>query len=98
MSLTPGFILADDMDAVFVTLPEVAAILAEWDAAHMLDREERDQRDEIVIKGKLPTLQIEWAHPKAPTLSVTRNGECVYVEDPADIAEMRQVLAGQVAP
>jgi len=97
MSLTPGYILTDDMGCVGVTLPELAVILAEWDAAHHLPREQRSDRDWIEVSSHLPKLTVAWAHPKSPALSVTRGDECVYVEDAADIAEMRAILASQGA-
>ena len=99
MSLTPGFILADDMgNCVGVTLPEIAAIVAEWDRAHAWPRDVRASEPAMVFKGDLPPLCVRWyGYGRVVRLRLDRGEATVYMEA-SDIAEMRQVLAGQVAP
>lgn len=101
MSLTPGFILADEGMAshIGVTLAEIAAIVGEWDRASGLTQDARRCTPNFTVKGEHPPLVVGWdRYVKRPVMEVRRGGgESVYLYA-ADIAEMRQVLAGQVAP
>lgn len=95
MSLTPGcYILSDGDNSVGVTLPEMAAIVAEWDQGADLSRETQGRLHPVVIKGVEPELRVRWEpYTKRATLCVRRGhgGESTYVEE-ALITEMRKAL------
>ena len=94
MSVTPGYILTDEYgECIGLTLPEVACVVAEAD--HGMD----PKVGKVRVIGPITPLVMLWTPTRKPRLRVQRGegGEGVY-PDAADIAEMRQVLAGQVAP
>ena len=92
MSLTPGYILAEDHTSIGLTLTEIAVIVAEWDAGP-------PPKKTIIVKGMAPVLRVRWyGYGTKPLLALERGQmETVYVGG-ADIAEMRAVLAAQGAP
>jgi len=101
MSLTPGFLLAEDHTSIGLTLTEIAVIVAVWDAgppARHVDRKP------IVLPSEqgsdFDPLEIEWRvyRTVGPGLVLERGYIRFYLCKQEDIAEMRQVLAGQVAP
>ena len=97
MSLAPGHILTDGDHAIGVTLPEIAAVVGEWDRAVSLTHDERADAADLVIRGMEPALRVRWdRYCKLPCLGVERGhtGDTVYVEA-SDIAEMRTLLASQ---
>ncbi|MCH9838309.1 hypothetical protein K0U83_21780 [bacterium] len=98
MSLTPGFIHSDVDQAIGITLPELAAIVAEWDRACEWPRDVRASEKTIIVKGMAPVLRVRWyGYGTKPLLTLERGQmETVYVGG-ADIAEMRAVLAAQGA-
>jgi len=97
MSLTPGFILAEDHTSIGLTLTEIAVIVAEWDAGY-------GPKKPVAVRSEHGTefapLVISWMTYKAagPGLILERGEVRYYLCEQEDIAEMRQVLAGQVAP
>jgi hypothetical protein len=100
MSLTTGFILCDDDTSIGLTLTEIAVIVAEWDAGP-------DPWGILRKPVTLPSehgsdfapLVISWMTYKAagPGLILERGDVRFFLCEPEDIAEMRAVLAGQVA-
>jgi len=102
MSLTPGFILAEDHTSIGLTLTEIAVIVAEWDAGP--PPKGAPYRKPITLPSEhgsdFAPLEIEWfrwSHA-GPGLMLERGEVTFYLCEQEDIAEMRQVLAGQVAP
>ena len=95
MSLTPGFILAEDRTSIGLTLTEIAAIVAEWDAAYALILDDRRDRKAFSVEGMPTPLRIGWDfYAQEPVLSVHRGcsgGNYADVEAP-QIAEMRAAL------
>jgi len=111
MSLTPGFILAEDHTSIGLTLTEIAVIVAEWDAGprHVYRKPmgppaRHVYRKPIVLPSEqgsdFDPLEIEWCVYRAagPGLVLERGDARFYLCEQEDIAEMRRVLAGQVAP
>ena len=98
MSVTPGYILTDDDTSIGLTLPELAAIVAEWDRACEWPRDVRASEKTIIVKGMAPVLRVRWyGYGTKPLLALERGQmETVYV-GASDIAEMRAVLAAQGA-
>ena len=98
MSLTPGYILTDDDTSIGLTLPELAAIVAEWDRACEWPRDVRASEKTIIVKGMAPVLRVRWyGYGTKPLLALERGQmETVYV-GASDVAEMRAVLAAQGA-
>ena len=96
MSLTPGYILAEDHTSIGLTLTEIAVIVAEWDAGPGVKKP-------ITLPSEhgsdFAPLEIAWMTYKAagPGLILERGEVTYYLCEPDDIAEMRAVLAGQVA-
>jgi hypothetical protein len=95
VSLAPGFILTDEYgDMIGLTLTEIAAVVGAFRAGPAPD---------IKIKGPWPRLHLRWAECDAGYWLVVshvheRNGEGdTVIVSPADIAEMRAVLAAQGA-
>ncbi|MBK8410556.1 MAG: hypothetical protein IPL19_21620 [Sandaracinaceae bacterium] len=97
MSLTPGYILTDRDNVVGVTLPELAAIVAEWDRAHSWPRDVRSSEPELLLKGDRPQLCVRWYGYGTVTRLVLDRGESTAYLEASDIAEMRAVLAAQGA-
>jgi len=101
MSVTPGYILAEDHTSIGLTLTEIAVIVAEWDAGPPA---RHVYRKPIVLPSEqgsdFDPLEIEWRVYRAagPGLVLERGDARFYLCEQEDIAEMRQVLAGQVAP
>lgn len=93
MSLTPGFILADDGDIVGLTLADVAVIVAEWDAYAPTWKRGSGPDDVVIAAGDLPEMRLHWDHYAwSPQIAVVRgSGDRCYVRS-EDIAEMRAVL------
>ena len=96
MSLTPGYILAEDHTSIGLTLTEIAVIVAEWDAGP----------DSWGILRKPVTLPSEHGSDFAPLeiswmtykgLILERGDVRYYLCEQDDIAEMRAVLAAQGA-
>ena len=87
MSLTTGFILTDEYgDSIGLTLTEVAAIVGEWDAGC------RDAASYVVGAVTI------WWETRSRDLCVRSENTSTVFAGPADIAEMRAVLAAQGAP
>ena len=97
MSLTPGFIHSDVDQAIGITLPELAAIVAEWDRACEWPRDVRASEKTIIVKGMAPVLRVRWYGYGTVTRLVLDRGESTAYLEASDIADMRAVLAGQVA-
>jgi len=101
MSVTPGYILAEDHTSIGLTLTEIAVIVAEWDAGPPA---RHVYRKPIVLPSEqgsdLDPLEINWRvyHAVGPGLLLERGYVRFFLCEQGDIAEMRQVLAGQVAP
>ena len=97
MSLTPGFILAEDHTSIGLTLTEIAVIVAEWDAGH------GPKKPAVAVRSEHGTefspLVISWMTYKAagPGLILDRGDVTYYLCEQEDIAEMRAVLAAQGA-
>ena len=100
MSLTPGFILAEDHTSIGLTLTEIAVIVAEWDAGPPA---RHVYRKPIVLPSEhgseFAPLEITWMTYKAagPGLVLERGDVRFYLCEQDDIAEMRAVLAAQGA-
>ena len=96
MSLTPGYILCDDDTSIGLTLTEIAVIVAEWDAGY-------GPKKPITLPSEhgsdFAPLVISWMTYQAagPGLILERGEVRYYLCEQEDIAEMRAVLAGQVA-
>lgn len=100
MSLTPGYILCDDDTSIGLTLTEIAVIVAEWDAGPDAWGIYRKPVTLPSERGSdFAPLEITWMTYKAagPGLILERGEVRYYLCEQEDIAEMRQVLAGQVA-
>lgn len=97
MSLTPGFIHSDVDQAIGITLPELAAIVAEWDRACEWPRDVRASEKTIIVKGMAPVLRVRWYGYGTVTRLVLDRGESTAYLEASDIAEMRAVLAAQGA-
>ncbi|HPM52781.1 MAG TPA: hypothetical protein PK282_11160 [Rhodoglobus sp.] len=101
MSLTPGFILAEDHTSIGLTLTEIAVIVAEWDAGP--PPKGAPYRKPITLPSEhgsdFAPLEIEWRVYRAagPGIQLERGDVRFYLCEQEDIAEMRQVLAGQGA-
>lgn len=96
MSLTPGYILTDEYgDMIGLTLAEVGTVL---------DAHERGPAPDLTIKGSWPRLHIRWiGSGEESEMLIAHVGEYYGMGDtvivtPADVAEMRAVLAAQQAP
>ena len=96
MSLTPGYILAEDHTSIGLTLTEIAVIVAEWNAGH-------GPKKAVAVRSEHGTefapLVISWMTYQAagPGLLLERDEVTFFLCDPEDIAEMRAVLAAQGA-
>ena len=97
MSLTPGYIHSDVDQAIGITLPELAAIVAEWDRACEWPRDVRASEKTIIVKGMAPVLRVRWYGYGTVTRLVLDRGESTAYLEASDIAEMRAVLAAQGA-
>ena len=101
MSLTPGFILAEDHTSIGLTLTEIAVIVAEWDAGP--PPKGPPYRKPITLPSEngldFAPLEIEWLRFSAagPGLALERGDVRFFLCEPEDIAEMRAVLAAQGA-
>ena len=92
MSVTPGYILAEDHTSIGLTLTEIAVIVAEWDAGPGVKKP-------VVVGSEhgseFAPLVISWMTYKAagPGLILDRGDVTYYLCEQEDIAEMRAVLA-----
>lgn len=100
MSLSPGYILAEDHTSIGLTLTEIAVIVAEWDAG---PDAWGIYRKPITLPSEhgsdFATLEISWMTYEAagPGLILERGKAHFYLCEPDDIAEMRAILASQGA-